>query len=183
DAIHALAERTVDLELVGVLVQVDFLVRMAAVEVRLYVPGDDHHRDRVERRVGDAGGGVGQPGPEMREQHPRLAGRTRVAVGGVRGDLLVARADVADAAAAERVEHADDGVAGQAEDHLDAEPLEILREQVRGQARFGGGRQRIRNHVNGCAHYRSLPRLRRLPSCRTRRTVPAPTAGPRGSDG
>ena len=130
DAVDALAERAVDLELVGVLVKVDLLVRMAAVEVRLHVAGDHHHRDRVERGVGDAGRGVGQAGAEMGEQHARLAGRARVAVGRVRRDLLVPRADVADAAPPERVEHADDGVAGQAEHHLDAEPLEIVGEQV-----------------------------------------------------
>jgi hypothetical protein len=136
DAIHALAERTVDLELVRVLVQVDFLVRVAPVEVRLHVAGDDHHRDRVERGVGDAGGGVGQPRTEVGEQHPRLARRAGVAVGGVRRNLLVARADVADAAAAERVEQADDGMAGEAEDDLDTQPLEVLGEQVRGEAGF-----------------------------------------------
>ena len=105
DAVDALAERTVDLVLVRVLMEVDLLVRMAAVEVRLHVAGDHDHRDRVERGVGHAGRGVGQPGPEMGQQHARLAGRARIAVGGVRRDLLVARADVADAAAAERVEH------------------------------------------------------------------------------
>ena len=47
-----------------------------------------------------------RPGPEMGQQHARLAGRARVAVGGVRRDLLVPRADVADAAPPERVEHA-----------------------------------------------------------------------------
>jgi hypothetical protein len=99
------------------------------------------------------------PGPRCVSRTPGFPSGARVTVGGVRRHLLVPRADVADTAAAERVEHADDGMAGQAEDHLDAEPLEILREQVRGQARFGGGRQRIRNHVDGCAHYRSLPRL------------------------
>ena len=60
DAVDALAERPVDLELVGVLVQVDFLMRVPAVVVRRHVAGDHHHRDRIERRVGDAGAGVGQ---------------------------------------------------------------------------------------------------------------------------
>ena len=60
DAIDALAERPVDLELVGVLVQVDFLVRMAAVVMRRHVARDDDHRDRIERGIGDAGRGVGQ---------------------------------------------------------------------------------------------------------------------------
>ena len=65
----------------------------------------------------------------MREQHAGLAGRARVAVGGVRGDLLVARRDEPDPALAERVEERDVRVAAQAEDDLDAEPLEILGKQ------------------------------------------------------
>ena len=60
DAIHALAERPEDLELIRVLVQVDLLMRMAAVVVRRDVAGDHDHRDRVERGVGDAGRGVGE---------------------------------------------------------------------------------------------------------------------------
>ena len=152
DAVDALTERPVDLVLVGVLVQVHFLVRMAAVEVGLHVAGDHHHRDRIERGVGDAGRRVGQPGTEMGEQDARLAGGARVAVGGVRGDLLVPRADVADAAAPERVEHADDRVAGQPEDHLDAEALEVVGQQVGREARFARRRQRLRNDVDGCAH-------------------------------
>ena len=137
DAVDALTERPIDLVLVRVLVEIDFLVRMPAVEVRLHVAGDHDHRDRVERGVGDAGRGVGQARTEMGEQHAGLAGRARVAVGGVRRDLFVARADEADAAAAERVEHADHGVAGQPEDHLDAEALEIVGQQVRGESRLG----------------------------------------------
>ena len=60
DAVDALAERPVDLELIRVLVQVHFLVRMPAVVVGRHVAGDHHHRDRVERGVGHAGRGVGQ---------------------------------------------------------------------------------------------------------------------------
>ena len=104
DAIDALAERPVDLELIGVLVQVHFLVRMPAVVVRRHVAGDHDHRNRVERGVGDAGGGIGQARAQMRQQHADLAGRARVAVGGVRRHLLVAGRDEADAALAERVE-------------------------------------------------------------------------------
>ena len=47
-----------------------------------------------------------RPGPEMRQQHADLAGRARVAVGGMRRDLLVPRRDEADPALAERVEEA-----------------------------------------------------------------------------
>ena len=137
DAIDALAERTIDLELVGVLVKVDLLVRMTAVEVRLHVAGDHHHRDRVERGVGDAGRGVGEPGAEMGEQHAGLSGGPGVAVRRVRRDLLVPGADVADAALAQRVEHPDHGMAGQAEHHLDAEALEVVGQQIRREAGLG----------------------------------------------
>ena len=155
DAVDALTERPVDLVLVRVLVEVDFLVRVASVEVRLHVARDHDHRDRVERRVGDAGRRVGQPRSEVRQQHAGLAGRPRVAVRRVRRDLFVPRADVADAAPAERVEHPDDGVSGQAEHDLDAEPLEIVGEQIRREPRLARGGQRFRNDVDGFAHVRS----------------------------
>ena len=77
------------------------------------------------------------PGPRCVSSDAGLARRARVAVGGVRGDLLVARRDEADAALAERVEERDDRVAAQPEDHLDAEALEVLGQQVRRDARLG----------------------------------------------
>ena len=106
DAIHALAERPEDLELIRVLVQVHFLMRMPAVEVGRDVAGDHDHRDRVERGVGDAGRGVGQARAEVRQHDAGLARGARVAVGGMRRDLLVPRRDEPDAALAERVEEA-----------------------------------------------------------------------------
>jgi hypothetical protein len=72
DAIDALAERPVDLELIRILVEIHFLVRMAPVVVARNVAGDHHHRDRVERRVRDAGRGVGQPGPRCVIRTPTL---------------------------------------------------------------------------------------------------------------
>ena len=39
----------------------------------------------------------------------------------------------------EGVEEADDGVAAQPEDHLDAETLEVVGQQIRGDPRIGGG--------------------------------------------
>ena len=140
DAIHALAERPEDLELISVLVQVHFLVRVPAVVIGRDVAGDHDHRDRVERRIGHAGCGVGQAGAEVRQHDAGLARRARVAVGGMRGDLLVAGRDEPDAALAERVEKADDGVAAQAEDHLDAEALEVFGQQIRRDACPGSRR-------------------------------------------
>jgi hypothetical protein len=152
DPIDSLTERAVDLVLIRVLVQVHFLVRMPSMEVRLDVPGNGHHRDRIERGVRNPGGSVGQARAKMREKYSGLTGRSRVAVGRVRGDLLVPRADVADPAVSERVEHRDDRMPGQAEDDLDAEALEVVGQQIRREPRLARRRQRFGNDVDGCAH-------------------------------
>ena len=133
--IHAprpLHERPVDLVLRRVGMQVHFLVRMLAEVVRRHVAGNHHHRDRVERRIGHAGRGVGEPGRQVRQQHRRLLRRARVAVGRVRGDLLVPRVDELDLLALrQRGEHGDVRMAAEAEDVLDAARLEVLHQLVR----------------------------------------------------
>jgi hypothetical protein len=158
DAIDPLAERPEDLELIRVLVEIHFLVRMPAVVVAGNVASDHHHRNRIEGRVGDAGRGVGEAGAEVRHQHPDLARRARVTVGGVRGDLLVPGGDEADLALAERIEESDDGVAAQPEHHLDAEALEIVGEQVRRDARAGCRRDaldgRLRSNIHVASSFR-----------------------------
>ena len=58
--------------------------------------GQDDDRDRVHQRVGHAGDGVGGAGAGGDEHDAGPAGRARVALGGVRGALLVAHQDVAD---------------------------------------------------------------------------------------
>ena len=128
DPPRALDERPVDLELRGVGVQVDLLVRMLAVEVGRHIAGDHHHRHRVECRVRDAGRGVGQAGPEVGQHHRGLPPGARVAIGHVRGDLLVADVDEPDLARGELREHCDVGVAAQAEHALDAAGLEVPHE-------------------------------------------------------
>ena len=60
DAPGALHEWPIDLVLRAVGMQVHFLVRMFAEVVRGNVAGDHHHRNAVERRVGDAGRGIGE---------------------------------------------------------------------------------------------------------------------------
>ncbi len=156
DPVHALAEGPEDLKLVGVLVQVHFLMRMAPVEIRRHVTRDHDHRNGIERGVGDAGGGVGQPGAQMGEDDAHLARGARVSIGGMGRHLLMAGRDVADAALAERIQKADDRVAAEAKDHLDAEALEIIGEQIRCDSRVRGRRNACCSWLSYCAH-RSLP--------------------------
>ena len=129
DTPGALDERPVDLELRSVRVQVHLLVRMLAVIVRRHIAGDHDHRDRVERGVGHAGGGVGEPRAQVRKKHRCLAGRARVTIGGVGRDLLVPAVDELDLLALrQRRQHSDVGVAAQAENVLDAARLEVADE-------------------------------------------------------
>src|SRR5690606_3724570 len=101
-------------------VQVDLLVRVFAEEVAGHVAGDDHDRDGVQRRVGDAGGRVGQARSQVAEYDRRLFAHARITVGRMRGDLLVARVDETDRAAFEGGQNGNIGVAAQAENVLDA---------------------------------------------------------------
>ncbi len=70
------------------------------------------------------------PGPTCSEQHAGLAGGPGVAVGGVRGGLLVPGDDELDGAAAERVQQRDVGVPAGAEDVLDAVRLKLVDERA-----------------------------------------------------
>jgi hypothetical protein len=152
DAIHAFAERPEDLTLIGVLMQVHFLMGMAAIEVRRDVAGNHDHWDRIERRVCHPGRGIGEPRTEMRQQHARLSGGARITVSGVCSNLLVPRRDVTDAALRERIEEPDDGVTAQAEDHIDAKALEIFGEQVGRNPRLRTRHDALGRRVREIAH-------------------------------
>ncbi len=127
-------------------------MRMPAAEVRLHVTRDHDHRDRVEGRVGDAGRGIRQARTEVREHDAGLAGGARVAVGRVRGNLLVPRGDEPDAALAERIEQADHRVPAQPEHDFDAKPLQVVRHLVRGDARAGRGLGPFDGGLRDCGH-------------------------------
>src|SRR5580692_1316994 len=89
DAIDALAKGPVDFELIGVLVKIHFLVRMPSEIVRGYVSRDYYHRYGIEGGIGHAGGRVSQARTQVTQHHARFSRRARVAVGGMRCDLLV----------------------------------------------------------------------------------------------
>ena len=126
DPPDALAEGTVDFALRGVSVQVDLLVRVFAVVVARDIPGDDDQRDRVQRGVGHAGGGVGQPRREVREEDGGFRACPGVAVGRVGGNLLVTGVDELDLAAlGECRQNSDIGVSAQAEQVGDAALFKI----------------------------------------------------------
>ena len=74
--------------------RVDLLERIQPDGVRRHLAGEDHHRDRIHVRRGDAGHRVGEAGPGGDQAHPDLVARARIAVGGMRRPLLVAHEHV-----------------------------------------------------------------------------------------
>ena len=125
-AIDALAKRPIHLALIGIGVQVDFLMRMAAVVATGNIAGEHHHRHRVQSGGRNAGGRICQSWTQMAENHSDFAGRARVTIGGMRGDLFVTSGDEADTALAEGVQQRDDSVAAKAENDLDSQTFEIF---------------------------------------------------------
>ena len=98
-----------------------------------------------------------RPGAKMRQDDAGLAGHARVAVRGVRGDLFVSGRDESHPALAERIEHADDGVSAEAEDHLDPKLLEIVGDLIgrdAGASRENCARDRP---MRKCAHVPMFP--------------------------
>ncbi len=70
------------------------------------------------------------PGPEVREQHRGFARDARVAIGGMRGDLLVAHVDEFDAAPRHGGQHGDVGVAAEAEHVAHAALLQVAHQVI-----------------------------------------------------
>jgi len=132
DAIHAFAERTENLKLIGVLMQIHFLMWMTTVVIRRDIAGDHHHRNRIERGISDARRCIRQSRPQVQHQHARLARRARVSVRRMRRDLLMSSRDKTNLAFPQRIQKSDHRMSAQPEDDFDAEPLQVIRQQIRG---------------------------------------------------
>ena len=74
--------------------RVAFLEGVVADQVRRHLPGDDDKRDRVAQRIGQSGDRIGRARPGGDQHGADLAGRARIAFGGVHGALLVPHQDV-----------------------------------------------------------------------------------------
>ena len=100
---------------------VAFLERVVADQMRRHLAGDADQRDRIHQRVGQRRHHVGGAGTRGDQHHARLAGRARIALGGVAGALLVADQDVLDLSLLEKlVIDRKHRAAGIAEEVLDA---------------------------------------------------------------
>ena len=107
--------------------RVAFLERVRADQVGRHLAGDADERNGVHQRVGEAGDRVGRAGPRGDQQHADLAGRARIALGGVRRPPFLTDENVTDLVLVEdRVVDRQHRAAGIAEDELDALILERL---------------------------------------------------------
>ena len=112
--------------------RVAFLERVGADEVGRHLAGDAHERNRIAKRVGEAGDGVGRAGARGDEENADLAGRAGVALRGVGRALLMAHEDVAQLVLMEDgVVNRQHRAAGIAEHHLDALVLQRLDDHLR----------------------------------------------------
>ena len=101
--------------------RVAFLEGVVADQMRRHLAGDADHRNRIHQRIGQAGDGVGRAGARGDEHDADLAGRARIAFGGMHGALLVAHENVLDAVLlVQLVIDRQDGAARIAENMLDA---------------------------------------------------------------
>jgi hypothetical protein len=90
-----LHDRTRDADHVG------FLESVSADHVTGYLARQDHHRNGIHERRGDAGNGIGCAWTGSDQHHAGLAGRARVAISHMSGRLLVTHQNMLDIVLAE----------------------------------------------------------------------------------
>src|SRR6185503_13739188 len=89
DSPRSLHEWAIDFELGRVAMEIDFLVRVFAIEVTWNIACDHNHGNAVQRGVGHTGRSVGQTGTKESKKHRRLAGDASITISGMRRDLFV----------------------------------------------------------------------------------------------
>ncbi len=110
---------------------IGFLKRVGADQASRHLTGDDHHRDRIHQRIGDAGNRVGRAGTGCDEHDAGFAGRAGIALRRMGRCLFVADEDVADALLFEqRVVDREHRAAGIAEHDLHTEVAQRLDQDV-----------------------------------------------------
>ena len=127
------------------------LQRAHLVLVQRALAADVQDRALRAQRGGDAGDRVGAAGTGRGHHATELAGLAGVAVGGVRGDLLVAHVDDADAFVQAAIVDVDDMAAAQREDGVDAFVPQGLGDQVA--ARDDRARPALLRQRIGCRSY------------------------------
>ena len=101
--------------------RVAFLEGVVADQMGRHLAGDADHRNGIHQRVGEPGDGIGGAGTGGDQHHADLAGRARIAFGGMDRALLVANENVLDAILLEQfVIDRQDGAARIAENMLNA---------------------------------------------------------------
>ena len=99
-----------------------FLKGIGTDQMRRHLAGEHHQRNRIHKRVGNAGDGVGRAWPRGDEHDAHLAGGACIAFGGMDSGLFVAHKDVADPALREnRIVNRQYGAARIAEDDFDTQ--------------------------------------------------------------
>ena len=116
-----------DFILGAIRMHIHFLMRMLAEIIARHVARDEHERDGIERRIGNAGYGVGDAGAKVRKDNGGLMLYAGIAVRRGCGDLLMAHGDILDLlAAGERIQKADDGMSAKAEDVFYAAAFQVI---------------------------------------------------------
>ena len=138
--------------------RVAFLERVVADEMRRHLPGDDDERNGIAQRIGQAGDRIGGAGARRHQHRADLAGRARIAFGGMHRALFVAHQNVLHhVLLKQRVIDRQHRAAGIAENVLDALIGQRLDHHFRA-GHFGAGFGSGRLWLQRSCHSWSAPR-------------------------
>ena len=118
---------------------IDLLEGVGPLQRVGHLAGDDHHRNGIQVRIGDARHQVSGSGPAGGHAHARLAGYPAVRVGRECRALLVPAQVVLEAGINQRVVQRHDGAARIAENMFNTIAQQRFDHQLRSAAQFDGG--------------------------------------------